>query len=509
MALLIDIAEGIYAENARFLPRRRIESLWGVSSFTANHALKKMEQDHLLKKTNCQRTILAKGAARRARQMLQSLGGALIPLQTVKPATGPTTPTGVAMQLPVPTLCYEKLFQSLLIEISSGAYREGRRFLSRRSIQQLWGVSRITADNARSLLKQHGLLRPNGTRSACTLRPGAASRACLLLDRIAASPLPPRVTSRIKRNRLVHGDVSHQSYRLAVIHNSGNHSMASLLNELPNPTLEELSSGSNPRRHLHAFLHEALQYGCHPTFIHYSSRKDAIRYVLSEVTRITADGVAYINLRDHDQGEAVLAALRQHGVPIVAVNDSFGGIADSSITGNNVQIGYKAMQVLLHHGHRDIVLIDKHHRANFLTERKQGVLMCLADHDAAHTTRLRTLHVPTEGSARLRHFLDNRESLPSALLLLDTKPYPVTSEWLWQRNIRIPEDISVIACGPRSSTSDHHGTPDIVDFDKVHVAATALHQLLHLIHGKPVAPAVHLSHSYFPSGTVGKVPTDR
>ena len=76
----------------------------------------------------------------------------------------------------------DRLFGALLVEMASGHYAEGERFLSHRRIMRQWRVAAATANRALELLRAVNVVRVRD-RSGHYLPEGFRERALLALHR--------------------------------------------------------------------------------------------------------------------------------------------------------------------------------------------------------------------------------------------------------------------------------------------------------------------------------------
>lgn len=508
-ALTSEVARGLHLEQRRFLPRRRIEMLWGVSSWTADAALQFLIQAKVLKRAGRKRIVVGSRGIARARAVLEELPAQLGPLQRSElPAERDPGATGRDGSAPAPGadyLIYERLIKSLLLEIASGDYRVNRSFLARREIQLRWKVARSTVERAREELVARRILSATGGR-IYRVRPRAVARACILLDQTPAPPLPPPSTLGARRNRLIHGEEQAAGYRLALVHIKTNLNAREVLRAARETPLEELNDKLYGRRDFASFVREAEMCACTTSFILDDGSPEAQRRILRRFVRTRYDGVAFFHPERSPNTRTLVAYLRSRGVPVLTAQEHLNETPDVSIECNETAAGYTAMKVLLEHGHRDILLISKEPKQELLVERRlEGVRACLRTSGVKGETRIRkVIASSTPNPGLLDGIFSDRTDWPTAILALDNHPFLAIENALYEAGVRIPRDLSLIVCGPRGFKPEHYGAPDVIDRDRTEVGALSARNLIRMIHGDPVPKTYQLENRYFPRGTVRK-----
>lgn len=508
-SLLEEIATGVHLENQKFLPRRRVEHLWSVSNRTAHTALGILVREGVLTRATRKTTLLAPGGIRKARALLSTLpnnpglaiGGATALGRAKAKLASPSNRT------PCKALLHEQLVKSLLLEIAGGGHRENQRFFSRRGIQRMWKVSGFTAEKAKSMLIAWGVLgRRNGKFDV--LLPDAITRACLLLDKMPFAALRPPDTSKTKRNRIWHGRERMGGYRLALIHD-GAHYDASILHGVAREmTVRELSDQLHKLRHLVAFIREANEYSCETLVFRDDGHPETASRLLDKIIAKRVEGAAIMELRRLPSADLLAEGMKRIGLTFVTGLDNFDGMADAAIECNETAAGHAAMKILLGHGHRDILLVNKNSRDEpFLSRRRDGAMACLANSGRLSKARIRYRVVSAKegGGQSLRPvFGPNKSTWPTAVLLLDTRTLKAADEVLREAGAKIPKDLSLIACGPRGYKSSWIGSFDVIDRDRAVLGAETARQLIRMIYGQAVPKAVQLETPYLCRGTVGK-----
>lgn len=502
-SLLEEVAAGRYLEGRRLLARRRIQRIWGVSRETAELAMGRLVAGGILVGVNRKLYVLAPGAADAARNILKELRVAPLPVRSEFPdgASKPGRRRGKDVVSGGEGLLHEHLFKSLLVEIASGWYREGTRFLSRGKIERMWHVSRPTVERARSRLVDHGILCKTGT-GTLQLAPGGENRACLLLERTQLSELPAPESWRTRSRRLV-GRSRSEGYRFAVIHDERSADPVHIREMERNQSWEALVRERFGKRYLVAFLREANRHFCETLFFYDDGRIETRREILARIAEARVEGVAVFQKTQFFSRKPLLSALRKPGLPVVTAMDDCEGEADASIDCNETVAGYQAMKILLEHGHRSIYLLDGSEKSWPLRRRLEGALMYLRESGMEKDVilRHRRFEKPFRWEATLGRALRSK-SRPTALLFLWGRMLPACDPVLQRTGLRVPRDLSVIGCGTPVFESQLFGPPDLLMWDTIQIGETAARQLLSLANGEAVPRTTQLEAPYLRRGTV-------
>ncbi len=502
-SMLIEIVDGRHLPNRRFLTRRRVESTWGVSNRTADAALGRLIDDGVLLRVSRKETILAPDCSTRARDLMQQLPPiAALPVQMSDHLRKRGDDCGELQQRGIRGLKYERLAVSLLMEIAGGSPMP-----SRRATEHRWNVSRATVERAQSELFALGVTKRD-PQGRIGLRAGAMTRACLLIAQLPFKPLPIPHSWKSRRNQKLYGEMPSGGYRLVVFHPGYPIDPATLAEAANSLSLNDLEPRLHPKRDLVGFLHTATQLGCQTYFADNNGSADAVERFHQLLTAVGADGAAIINPQKYSTSESLVAGLRRQGLSFITVLNHCGTLADASVECNDAASGYAAMKVLLEHGHRDILLISKPPNRSdyFLRCCENGVMACLADSGLAETVRLRKRSADRNHIEANRSMLEpifrDRDSWPTAMLFLDTMPFIGADCVMAEYGVRVPQDISVIACGPPAHKSPIYGLPDVMERNRTELGVAAAHQLVRLIRGFPVPRTLQMQMPYIRRGTV-------
>lgn len=477
-----------------FASRREIEARWGVSRPTAERALRCLVAAGILERRDRRVFEVAPDGRVSAGAWLRAKAASI-------PALTPIVATNSENVLRAPLENY--LLKTLLLELASGAYPPGGRFLSRRRIMRLWKVPGNTARKALDRLRKDQLLISGHSR-LFIVTPEAERKASVLLGRLTLPPLPPPDTWHNRRRRMLSRSEA-KGCRLAVVHDIRQVS-DSMIRDLEEqfPPLDQ-TPRLHARRHLVAFLRTANRFFCETTFLCDSNREENTDQLVKTLVHGNFDGVALFHRRFSTPNPKVVEELKHRGIPMVTVLDRGGAQTELSINSNEVAGGYQAMRVLLGLGHRDILIMNGRENYSFIQRRNEGVELCLRDSGLGDHLRIRVCDGSADHKAarNARRFFRRASDRPSAILLLSLHVWPEVGEALHRMRVRIPGDLSVIGCGDARVVSPHYGPPDAVVRDVAELASQGARQLIRLIHAERLPPITLVLMPYLDRGTVG------
>ncbi len=384
----------------------------------------------------------------------------------------------------------EQLRRSLLLEIASGFYAEGRRFLPNRKICRLWKVSETTAKRSLAALVADNLLevRP---RSGYRIAPGARRRALLDLHNTQAGSLPPPLTWESKRFGLL---AAHRERRRVAVVFDG------IAGRPQQPGTQVPTVVSSSLLCARAFFEEATR------------RNLEILFFLNNGTRVSRDEIAASLELQAPDGVAVFRrgyAPSLHymplkriarTIPVISVFEPSSDTEIPSICVNNVGTGYDAARILADHGHRRLAFLSTRPESRFIAERFEGFEMAVRENKTLELQKLSLPGRPSQGAAhrKLVALFKDRSARPAALFspnvacLLNLRPV------LAEARCRVPSDVSVIACASSTLMPRKAFPYDLMDLDFSAFGQEAFARLIDLIDGRPVErtilfdPTLHL-----------------
>lgn len=506
-SLLLDIASGWRTLEPRFPSRRRIEQTWGISRPTVESALRFLAEKKILQRRPSGSHVLTSDARRRARRLIRQMKFPALPAAATDPnadhLSGALFP-GQAMAFSRQTMhvpLVEHLVKSLLVELASGAYQPGERFLSRRNVEQMWRVSSASASNAMHALRRNGLLIP-ARKSAAQVAPRAVRNAQLILSQLSVPGLPSPETWQSRRNKLL-GKPAAEGYRLAAILDEPMN-WTKLVEVTPEWTVEDSRTKILNQWHLLSFLREANRRFCEVTFLHDDQSPDSWPTLLEAVDRGRFDGVAVFQRQKFFPRRPLLHDLKKRGIPVLTAMDDCEGEADASVEFNNAAAGYDAMRILLEQGHRNIFILlgnpwMPHHRAKY-----DAALACVRDRGLQGEVRVRHCAVtPAKRALRkVQTLLANPKDRPTAIFCTVVGHLNNISPALKQAGLRIPRDLSAIGIGSAYTHPKDFGPVDLLEKNLALLGKTAAEQLIDLVHGRPIERTTQLQMPYLRRGSV-------
>ena len=179
-----------------------------------------------------------------------------------------------------------------------------------------------------------------------------------------------------------------------------------------------------------------------------------------QVTRLLSEGVAGVVLFPVSEipegGHSVITEIPE-SVPIVLVDRSVSGAEATVVSSANYQGGYKAVSYLLENGHTRIACVATKTRPSSVVNRVDGYEQAMLDHGlfplaalsietVAQSSAPQSASLPRYESSDfpiIDRLLDN-PSPPTALFCINDYLAIGVMEHLRERDVRVPEDISIV-----------------------------------------------------------------
>ncbi len=337
-----------------------------------------------------------------------------------------------------------RLFGALLVELASGNYAEGARFLSHRRIMRQWRVAADTANGALALLRGADVLRVRD-RSGHYLPEGFRERAFLALHRTAdlATETTPLQQHGVGMKILLKEREGAQPTRVAaILVLQGDRR---LRNEDCDALLAICEASSLTARGI--FL-EAEEHGVGVDFFLCDGSEKSVRRTLARVVHSEPDGVMIITRKTSSWTRTLWESLLKRAIPtVVLFGDCEGSGNLVSVNFNNVGMGFNAAETFLRNGHRRLGAIsilnpntnsvDRLRGFHLRTDEERGVVVT-----DFHLERLPGEYVKVVDALRHKRItavFSLGEELLAGLL-------PVLSK----SGINVPEELSLIMCSSSS-----------------------------------------------------------
>jgi DNA-binding LacI/PurR family transcriptional regulator/DNA-binding transcriptional regulator YhcF (GntR family) len=347
-----------------------------------------------------------------------------------------------------------RLLGALLVEMVSGHYVEGKRFLSHRQIMQHWRVGTTTAHQAWDLLQAADVVRVRD-RSGHYLPEGFRERALLSLHRKEGTEtgVAPLQHHRLGMKVLLQRRAGHAMRRVAAV------MVLQGDRRLRRQDCDDVLA-RNPAASLTArgiFL-EAEERHIAVDFFLCDGSRDSERHTLARVLNARPDGVLIINRKTSFQAKPFGESFLQRGIPVVVLYGESEGSDMISVNFNNVGMGVNAAETFLRNGHRRLgVLVWRAPTTNYCEDRLRGFRLRATEKKGVTVTEFRLSEQPDDflqAAARLR-----RERI-TALFSTTHELFAGFLPALKESGIRVPADVSVLMC---SSISAVKGFPTPVD----------------------------------------------
>jgi DNA-binding LacI/PurR family transcriptional regulator len=378
----------------------------------------------------------------------------------------------------------DRLLGALLVEMVSGHYEEGKRFLSHRQIMQHWRVGTTTALQAWDLLKAVDVVRVRD-RSGHYLPEGFRERALLALRRTDSTEtgVAPLQHHRLGMKVLLQRREGHAMRRVAavfVLQGGRRHRR-----ENCDDDSARYASSSLTARGI--FL-EAEEHRVAVDYFLCNNSPDSERHTLARVLKSRPDGVMIITHTAPFQARTFGESLLQRGIPVVVLYGESEGTDMISVNFNNVGMGGAAAETFLQNGHRRLgVLLRRDSNPNF-DDRLRGFRLRADEEKGVTVAEFRLGKQPEE---YLQAAAALRRGRITALFSTTHELMAEILSALKESGIEVPSDVSVLMCSCTSAVQDSPLRVDTLIQDFVLLGRMAFRALEGYCSGA-VAQKVHL-----------------
>ena len=392
---------------------------------------------------------------------------------------------------------HEQLTRSLVVEIASGFYKEGARFLSSRKIRRIWGISATTAIRSLDQLIELKLIAPE-PRSGFRVLPEAQERALLLLHKQRSASLPPPETWKSKRQGLLAPN-SAQQFRVAVVFDRGKTSGVEMHRQLPPLIVSDLECARS-------FFTEGMKHNYDIFFYLYNGTASSQNKIVDSLIQNQIHGVALFRRAYASNVCPVTIPLIRRNIPVVTVFDSCKETEALSVNINNIATGYEAMDTFLKHKHRRMLFVAGSRPNEFIEERLKGFRLALSEANIPNSG-VQVARIPynrpisPETIRRIEKMLRDPENSPTAAFfpstLLLRKFLPILKE----SRLRIPKDFSIICCGSADLLPEKEFPFDLMGIDFRDIGRVACQSLFRVMTGDPTERSILLDATYISRGS--------
>lgn len=408
--------------------------------------------------------------------------------------------SSVAMKTAKRITLHGQLTQSLVAELASGAYAEGRRFLSNRKICRLWNVSETTAKRSLACLVRDGFLAARD-RSGYYVQPGAQKLALLSLHREPAAKLPLPLTWDVKKFQLRSASAS-RPIQIAVILGGQTDLPVEGVEGLPMPhRFQELNYAAS-------LFQEASRHSCHVRFYVDTGNAARRRAIAAQIiARPPAGVIAFRRLLSYAPLRPMIAPIVAANLPVVTVFDDCEQLNVASININNIAVGYEAARRLLRLGHRRIAVLLPRIQNRYFNDRAQGARMALADagRPDARLEILRLALADPIPPAIVKQFCQP-DRRPTAVIVTVASLFRQLWPVVQRRRLRVPRDLSIVMCAGRTRLPEYQRSFDTLKIDFAALGRLAFTHLMKFREGRLAERALALDLSYVRAGSTWKPP---
>ncbi len=377
----------------------------------------------------------------------------------------------------------DRLFGALLVEMVSGHYAEGARFLSHRQVMRQWRVSATTATNALERLKAAGILKVRD-RSGHYLPEAFRELALCALhsNNTLADPTP------LKRHRL--------GMKILLQHREGRpmnsvavilalHGDGYLLDQNYEGVLAPCAASALTSKGI--FL-EAEEHRVIVNFFLCDGTPESESHTLNRVLQSRPDGVILVKRKPYFREESLGSPLLKRGIPVIVLYGEAKGSDMIAINFNNVGMGTRAADFFLERGHRNLaVLTHREPNSNF-EDRIKGFRLGITKRKDVRVSEFRPGDDPDEFR---RIAAELRRKHVTALFSVTQEVLADLHPALKAAGIQVPYDLSLLMC---SSTPELQGFPmpmDTLILEFTQLGRIALRAISSYCTGQ-VAQRVHL-----------------
>jgi len=370
---------------------------------------------------------------------------------------------------------YERLARALLVEMASGVYREGDRFLSLREIRRLWDVSEPTARSSLAVLEEAELLRPV-PRSGFRLNPGFQKQALLLLHQSPEISLPPASNWRNKRWRLLRSEKTSSQRRIGLI----------VEDQLKDP-VRRRNSDLAALESMRTFFQEANRDDSDVRYFYQDGTGKREAFILNEIASAGLDAVVVFRRFEAKRHDSLLKQLASYRIPVVTVFDDYEQPSSFSINFNNVGAGYSAARLLLEDEPSRIVALLPERRSENFEQRLQGFSLGLSQISSGNSFEFEVVRVPSEGES-LRIVRERVTGLrrPAALFAPGISTYVHLKSRAVREGWRLPRDLRVLGCGNPNLLKKREGNVELLLLDFSEVGRRTYRYVRKILDGMPV-----------------------
>lgn len=408
------------------------------------------------------------------------------------------------MKPPLP----DRLAQALLIELASGSYHEGKRFLSRRTIMKQWKVSSLTATRALEKLTKSGLLKITD-RSGNTLEKGFRKKTMILLQENQTLPLPAKGSWEFKARAIISGEKPLRSIAVVLLHED----YSSVRADTDYYPADKIGVC------LKAFSPLAFTETIRSIFRSTSDLNISVDFYISNGSEVSTDEVLNNIVINQNQGVIILKRLRnlsvssiaqpliKLGIPVVSAFDHCENLKMISVNFNNVAIGYTAVKELAKMGHQRIGVLypSGPEEPNYFRDRLLGAQL-LEGKDYNSKIQIVPIEIDGESGLNGQYLLNlfnlKDENRITAVFSTSVEMISLIFSKLKELRISIPKHLSVICCSTSPKVEQIRSPLDLMKIDFAKIGTETVDSIRALYFGDFKEKISFVNSDYVPYGSV-------
>ncbi|OLN22081.1 LacI family transcriptional regulator [Domibacillus antri] len=178
-----------------------------------------------------------------------------------------------------------------------------------------------------------------------------------------------------------------------------------------------------------------------------------------------------------------LKAFKQINIPVLLVGQQHDDVY--SLVHDDETAGYAIGKYIIQRGHKNIAFLGVgEHDIAVGVNRKKGVKKAVADHDDIDARFFETTFNMSEAAIRAQSLFD--EFSPSALVCATDNIAIGAVKAAYQKNLRVPEDVSITGFGGYEVTAMMHPSLTTVQIHFVDAGRTAASHIVKLVNGEDI-----------------------
>lgn len=187
--------------------------------------------------------------------------------------------------------------------------------------------------------------------------------------------------------------------------------------------------------------------GCHMILMSHNDDEQQERELIQLILEQQVDGLVMIPTGGNGD---LIEVVQRRGIPVIAVDRLTDGVITDSIEDDNYYGSYEAIEYLNRLGHKKIALLYGHHNHSNGRDRYQGALDAMrANGNITDERYVRQAFFYEENAFRETKEMLLLQEPPTAIYSCNNTMTRGVLKAIYEQNLQVPDDISVIAFGDR------------------------------------------------------------